>query len=364
MALTVLGVAYPLAPVGQGAVGGAEQVLSHMDRALVAAGHRSLVVACEGSEVAGTLLPVPLPRGELDEAAKRAAQARHAAAIADALDRFPVDVVHLHGIDFMAYLPPPGVPVLATLHLPPAWYPEETWRIARPDTWLNPVSDSQRRRCPPVPNLLAAVPNGVPVDRLDWRGRKAGFAAALGRVCPEKGFEHAVEAAERAEVPLLLAGRVYPYRAHLDYFDRVLRPRLSRRVRFLGPLGFTPKRRLMGMARAVLIPSLCEETSSLTAMEAAACGTPVVAFRHGALPEVVEHGLTGFVVDDAAAMADAIHAAAALDPDACRARARARFSLDSMAARYLELYGTLAARRTPSLRAGEEAVPRLQARGG
>ncbi|HYC03556.1 MAG TPA: glycosyltransferase [Azospirillaceae bacterium] len=345
MALTVLSVAYPLAPVGPGAVGGAEQILSQLDRALVAAGHTSLVLACEGSTVAGTLIEMPMPRGELDDDAKRAAQARHRAAIADALQRHKVDLVHLHGIDFMEYLPDPGVPVLATLHLPPAWYPDATWEIARPDTWLHPVSDSQRLQCPPCGNLLAPIPNGVPVDDLDWRGRTGGFVSSLGRICPEKGFEHAIDAAERAGVPLFLAGRVYPYRTHLDYFDSVLKPRLGPRVRFLGPMGLHPKRRLMGMSRAVLIPSLCQETSSLTAMEAMACGTPVVAFRSGALPEVVEHGLTGFIVDDAAQMADAIHDCSRLDRDACRAAARARYSLDAMAARYLSVYADLAGQR-------------------
>src|SRR5918998_3405705 len=137
MGLCVLSVAFPFAPVGDDAVGGAEQVLSQLDAALVAAGHRSIVVAQEGSCIAGTLVAVPAERGVLDEAARARAWTRHRQAIAEALRRWPVDLVHMHGIDFHAYLPPPGMPVLATLHLPPSWYPEEALQPRRPDTWLH-----------------------------------------------------------------------------------------------------------------------------------------------------------------------------------------------------------------------------------
>lgn len=336
--LTVLQVAYPLAPVGPDTVGGAEQVLYWLDRGLVARGHRSLVVAAEGSSPAGELVPVPGPTGPLDAAVKRAAQTAHQTAILAALERHPVDLVHLHGIDALDYLPPPGVPVVITLHLPPDWYPEAIWHLDRPDTWLVPVSASQRRDCPDCPALRSPVPNGVPVDDLAWHGAKAGHAAALGRICPEKGFEHALTAARRADVPLILAGRVYPYDWHVQYFETVLTPLLDRRRRYAGPLGFAAKRRLMGKARAVLVPSLCAETSSLVAMEALACGTPVIAFPNGALPEVVEDGVTGFLVPNAMAMADAIHRADRIDPDACRAAARARFSPDAMVEGYLHAY--------------------------
>jgi len=118
MPLTILNVAYPLAPVGPDAVGGAEQVLSQLDRALVDAGHQSIVIACEGSRVAGTLVSVPQANGPLADTQIDAARARHGQAIVAALDRWRIDVVHLHGADFYTYLPPAGIPVLATLHLP------------------------------------------------------------------------------------------------------------------------------------------------------------------------------------------------------------------------------------------------------
>ena len=342
--MTVLSVAYPLARVSDGSAGGAEQVLSALDRALVAAGHRSIVVAPEGSRVAGRLAAIPWRDGVLDDDAKLSAQAANCAAIGRVLERDGVDVVHLHGIDFDRYLPAPGPPVLATLHLPPDWYPPEALHPARPRTWLNCVSAAQHAACPPSPNLTAPIENGVPVGRLAARHAKRGFALFLGRICPEKGVHLALRAAHRADVPLIVAGELYPYTAHRNYFDAEVRPLLDARRRYVGPVGFARKRRLLTAARCLLVPSLAAETSSLVVREAAACGTAVVAFPRGAIPEAVAEGRSGFLVADADAMAGAIRRAGAIRPEDCRALARDRFDEGTMVTRYLALYARLAGR--------------------
>ena len=348
MRLTILNVAYPFAPVGPDTAGGAEQILGQLDAALARAGHRSLVVACEGSRVGGELVPVPRCAGIIDESTRRLAHERHREAIRRVLHQTTVDLVHLHGIDFPAYLPPPGVPALATLHLPASWYPAEIFAPARPDTWLNTVSRAQHATCPESAALLAPIENGVPVEALAGRHARRNFALVVGRICPEKGVHLAIEAAKRAEMPLLVAGEVFPYDAHRRYFDEQVLPRLDALRRFIGPVGFARKRRLMNAARCVLIPSVAPETSSLVAREAIACGTPVVAFPNGALPESVEEGRTGFLVDDVDAMAAAIGRARTLDPDGLRRVARARFSVERMSAQYLALYRRLAAGRQPA----------------
>ncbi len=340
MPLRVLSVAYPLARLGSDAVGGAEQVLSQLDAALCDAGHCSMVVACEGSVVRGHLHPVPAIRGALDETAKARAHANHRRAIAEVLRDQAVDVVHLHGIDFLDYLPPPGVPVLVTLHLPPSWYPAAAFHLHRPDTFLHCVSAAQQQACPPEATLLPPIPNGVAVPAT--RMRKRRFAISLGRVCPEKGFHLALEAAQRACIPWLLAGEVFRYPAHEAYFHEELAPRLDRFRRFLGPIGAARKRRLLSAAHCLLVPSLAPETSSLVAMEALAHGTPVVAFPSGALAAIVEHGRTGFLVSDVQSMADAIALAPTIDSEACQAAVRSRFSVDRMTQAYLDLYARLA----------------------
>jgi glycosyltransferase involved in cell wall biosynthesis len=345
MTLTVLSVAYPLAPVGPDSAGGAEQVLAQLDRALVRAGHTSVVIASEGSRPDGTLLPIPRPVGALDAAAKRASHDGARAAILRALDRWHFDVIHLHGVDFPSYLPPPGPPVLATLHLPPSWYPAEVFEPSRPNTWIVCVSRSQSRDCPRSAVALPPVSNGIDVAAFHTRVRKRDFVLALGRVCPEKGYHLALDAALQADTTLLIAGELFRYREHVEYFDREIAPRLDHRRRFLGPAGLARKRRLLAAARCVVIPSLAPETSSLVVMEALASGTPVVAHRAGALPEIVDHGRTGYLVDTVDEMADAFRRVHEIDPDVCRAVARRRFSADRMTAEYLALYERLARTR-------------------
>ena len=351
MSLTVLSVGYPFAPVGLDAAGGSEQILSAVDIALHRAGHHSIVLSCEGSSAAGTLITIPATRDLNDLKQRHDAHARYRIAIADALARWHVDIVHMHSLDFVAYLPPPGIPTIATLHLPPSWYSPESLRPKRPDTWLSCVSQSQRAACPPDVEIAAVVPNGVPVQRLTARHAKRGYALTLGRICPEKGLHIAVDAAKQAGVPLLLAGALFGYQTHERYFVEEIRPRLDEQRRFIGVLGFARKRRLLTGARCLLVPSLVAETSSLVAMEAMACGTPVVAFAAGALPEVVEHGRTGFIVTDTTEMAEAITRCEHIDPETCRETARRRFSADRMAADYLALYRDILSGRSGAVAA-------------
>jgi glycosyltransferase involved in cell wall biosynthesis len=338
MSLTVLSVAYPLAPVGPDAVGGAEQVLSHLDGALTRAGHQSI----EGSVTAGTLVPIPAAPQALTEEVRRWVCEQQRQAIERALTHWPIDLIHMHGVDFSTYLPPPGVPVFVTLHLPPSWYPPEIFGLRRPQTYLHCVSRAQRRSCPAHAVLLPHIENGVPIEALSGRHAKRRFAMMLGRMCPEKGFHLGLDAAAHAAMPTLLAGQVFRYEAHEQYFEREIVPRLSGLHRFIGPVGWARKRRLLSAARCLLVPSLVPETSSLVAMEAMACGTPVIAFPAGALPDIVEHGKTGFLVQDEREMADAIMDVRTLDPEACRETARRRFSLNTMVQRYFAVYRSLA----------------------
>jgi glycosyltransferase involved in cell wall biosynthesis len=339
MKLTILSVAYPLAQVRPETSGGAEQILALLDRALTRAGHHSIVVAADGSEVAGTLIATPWPRGNFDEEVRRSAHAEHTKAIQRALGRWPVDLVHMHGHDFNFYLPPAGVPVLVTLHCPPEWYAPEALFPRRPDTYLHCVSDTQRQCLPAGVETLPEIGNGVPVDQLAAvHARKRNYAVCAGRICPEKGFHLAADASRRAGTPLAVVGEVFPYEAHERYVREVFQPALDRRRRWLGPAGFRRKRRLLASARCLLAPSLIAETSSLVAMEALACGTPVIAFRAGALAEIVEHGKTGYLVSDVAEMAEAIRRVECIDHETCRQAARERFSGDRMFVDYLERY--------------------------
>ena len=342
MSLSILNVAYPLAPVGPDAAGGAEQVLTLLDRALVQNGDHSVVIACEGSRVRGTLIATPRPTGTLDDDALQTAADTHSEAIAEAMRRWDFDLIHMHGVDFHRYLPAPGPAVLATLHLPPDWYPPHIFGLQRPFTFLNCVSAAQQRSCPPSELLVPVVENGVPAQLLAADASKQGYALALGRICREKGFHTALDAARDAGIPLVLAGEVFAYEEHQRYFWEEILPRLKEgERRYVGPVGLREKRRLLSEACCLLVPSQVAETSSLVAMEALACGTPVIAFAVGALTEIVEQGRTGYLVDDERGMAEAIRAVDQIDPEDCRRAARERFSVSRMVGRYFELYERL-----------------------
>jgi len=239
--------------------------------------------------------------------------------------------------------------VLITLHLPVHVYSPAAFETDRPQTFVHCVSASQQRTLSRTRmQVLPPIPNGVPLEA--WRAVRcrSNYVLALGRICPEKGFHLAARAARSAGLPLILGGQVFAYQMHQDYFRDTLSPLLDRRrFRFVGPLRRVQKRILLRNAHCLLVPSQTPETSSLVAMEAAAVGTPVIAFRAGALPEVVEHGRTGFVVDSVEEMAEAIHQVDRIDRRACRAVAQQHFSARAMAARYLDRYTQLAGEARP-----------------
>jgi glycosyltransferase involved in cell wall biosynthesis len=350
--LTVLLVAYPFASVGPDAVGGAEQVLSIIDEALVATGHRCVVLATEGSTCAGELVPIPRTARADDPAGVRAVHEHLRHTIERIAGEIQADLVHAHGLDFHAYLPAGDYPLLATLHLPLSHYPRRALVPARPRTWLNGVSASQMHSAPADMPRIPVIPNGVHLDRFQpATATRRRYAIAIGRICPEKGFEAAIEASRRARMPMILAGRVFPYEAHEAYFRERIAPELISGCRFVGPVGLQRKKRLVSRARCLLVTSHVAETSSLVAMEALACGVPVVAMRTGALPEIVDHGATGFIVDDVESMAGAIREVGRIDPRVCRQSAEDRFDARRMTSSYLDLYQQLVALRRDERRA-------------
>lgn len=346
MPLTVLSVAYPLAPVSGATAGGAEQVLLQLDRMLVEQGHRSLVVAAAGSRCNGLLIPVAIPEGILDERAKREAQRRCRLAIRDTLRRYEVDVVHMHGIDFDQYCPDWQGPVVVTLHLPLDWYPQSA--LTKRNCHFVCVSRSQAETAPPELQVSRIIPNGAALDSFRPSVRHGNYVLVLGRICPEKGTHLAIEAARRSGNTVLVAGTVFEYPVHRAYFEQMVRPTLGDSAHFLGGVGGKRKIALLAGSKCLLIPSLARETSSLTAMEAMACGTPVIAWKSGALKEIVADRRTGFLVSSVEEMAAALGNVSKIDRRECRREAERRFSNRSMLASYLSLYAQVKERTSSS----------------
>lgn len=345
----ILYVAFPMVPVTASVAGGAEQMLWTLEQEIAACGHQTAVAACEGSEVAGRLIATGKAPDIADTYEQR--KAEHEAAVLAEIARAPnagepYDLVHDKSGSFWMRAAEIDATVLATLHLPRSFYPAQAFASCPPNLLLNCVSESQVRTFADVPQVVGAVANGIRLSDFPAAvDRRDDYLLWIGRVCEEKGAHVAIEVAARAGLPLVIAGQVHAYSYHQRYFEREIAPHLDgTRARFVSMPSVWEKLRLLRHARALLVPSLVDETSSLVAMEAGACGTPVIGFRRGAIPEVVREGVTGFVVEDSEQMAAAISRADEIDPRACRAHVARNFSSDRMGREYDRLYAKIIGR--------------------
>jgi glycosyltransferase involved in cell wall biosynthesis len=249
------------------------------------------------------------------------------------------DVIHNHlgttGLPFARFV---DVPTLTTLHGPFDEHNRDFFaRYA--DLPFVSISDAQRVGGPAL-DYRATIYNGLDTTRYHL-GRKGGYLLHLGRVSHEKGTHVAIEVARRAGFPLVIAGKIDP--VDQAYYEAEVLPLLDgERIRFIGEVGGAAKYSLLAEAEALIHPVQWPEPFGLAMAEAMASGTPVLAFRLGSIPEVVEPGLTGFVVDSVEAMVQAIPWARRLDPMACRRRAVERFGARRMVREYAEAFEELA----------------------
>ncbi len=209
------------------------------------------------------------------------------------------------------------------------------------DLPLASISDNQRRPMPRA-NWRGTVYHGLPRDLHTFGESSGDYLVFLGRVAPEKGLDRAIAIARRAGVSLKVAAKVYP--EERDYFKQVIEPLLRESrgsVEFLGEVGGRAKDELLGNARALLFPIDWPEPFGLVMIEALACGTPVIAFRLGSVPEVIADGVTGFVVDTVEEAAEAVGRVGWLDRPTCRKVFEERFDAARMVRDYLAVYRRL-----------------------
>jgi glycosyltransferase involved in cell wall biosynthesis len=348
---SVLYVAYPLLPMTEESCGGAEQVLGVTEREMRSRGWRTCLAAAQGSSPAGELFSTGAPAGAPDRFEQRDAEQNRRIIAMLRRDAYRFDLIHDMSGRFWRYADEVELPVLATLHLPRSFYPRELFNDIPRNVSFNCVSESQARSFSDLPRTMGVVQNGVELSRFRFSKSRDGYLLWMGRICEEKGTHLALEVAERAGSLVVLAGQVYPFSYHQQYFEREVAPRLERlgsRARLLHQLSLDNKVALLRRARALLLPTLAQETSSLVAMEAMACGTPVIAFRRGAVPEIVEDGVTGFLVDSVEEMAQAVVLAEQIDPAACRARVEKLYSAARMVDDYERMYSSVLDRWQPA----------------
>jgi glycosyltransferase involved in cell wall biosynthesis len=206
------------------------------------------------------------------------------------------------------------------------------------DMPLVSISNAQRRPIAHA-NWIATIHHGLPDGIHTFRKTQEGYLAFLGRISPEKRLDRAIEIARRAHLPLKVAAKVYPEEER--YFKRSIEPLLHESrsfVEFVGEIGGRTKDEFLGEARALLFPIDWEEPFGLVMIEAMACGTPVIAWRCGSVPEIVDDGVTGFVVDDVDAAVSAVRRIREIDRARCRAVFERHFEASRMARQYVEAY--------------------------
>jgi glycosyltransferase involved in cell wall biosynthesis len=205
-----------------------------------------------------------------------------------------------------------------------------------PDVGLISISLNQRR---PKPNLnwVANIPNALDLEHYPCKPHRGDYLLFLGRMNHEKGAHRAIAVAMELGLPLKLAGKVSEPRER-EYFKEFVEPHLTDGIEYLGEVNHGTKVELLQNARATLFPIEWEEPFGLVMIESMACGTPVIATRHGAVPEVIEDERGGIIVGQWREMADALDRADAIEPLECRRYAEERFAPERMVADYLRAY--------------------------
>jgi glycosyltransferase involved in cell wall biosynthesis len=352
----ILYIAYPLLTVSPESAGGAEQMLWTLEREMSALGVATTVAASSGSRVSGELCSTGNPCTQPDDFERR--NHEHQERVIDfvrtrARQGRPFDLLHDQSGSFWPRAAEVDALVLATLHLPRHFYPAHYFEHVPANVCFNCVSASQARDFAGLKSVLGVIPNGVLLQRFPANGvlrsdvpkndvPKNGLLW-LGRICEEKGTHLALDIASHAGLSITIAGQVYPFTYHQQYFEREIAPRLRKmpNATFVASPSTQQKCRLLEEAMAVLITSMVNETSSLVAMEAAASGTAVMAFRQGALPEIVRNGTTGFVVEGVDDAVQALNKIEQIKPAACIQYAKENFSSKMMSQRYARLYARL-----------------------
>ena len=322
--------------------GGTERVVSWLTEELVAQGHEVTLFASGDSETRARLIPV-CPRALWRDKDCRETLPHHVRLVElvfDDVSRF--DVIHFH-CDYMHFPllrrhPCPSVTTLhGRLHVPDLGPLFAEYR----DVPLVSISDDQRRPIPDA-NWQATVYHGLPRGLHAFQERSGDYLAFLGRMSPEKRVDRAIQIARLAGMNLKIAGKIYP--EERAYFHETIQPLLRESqsfVEFIGEVGGRAKDEFLGNAYAMLFPIDWPEPFGLVMIESLACGTPVIAWRNGSVPEIIEDGVTGLIVDSVDEAAQAVGRIAWLDRSGCRKAFEDRFDAGRMARDYADVYRRL-----------------------
>ena len=343
--LRIVLVAPPYFDIPPTGYGGVEVVVADLADALVKRGHDVTVLGAGEPRTSARLIPL-WERTLADRLGEPYPEIMHALKVRRVIERIAttdgVDIVHDH--TFAGPLNTPaysavGIPTVVTVHGPidDDLYPY--YRELGDEVGLIAISDRQRELAPDL-NWVGRVHNALRIDEWPFRADKGDYALFLGRYAPYKGAHLALRAAHEAGIPLVLAGKCNepPEQA---YFNEQVRPLLTENDHVYGQVDAVSKRKLLAGARCLLFPIQWEEPFGMVMIEAMACGTPVVALRGGAVPEVIVDGVTGVVCDRPDELPAAIERAQTIDPVVCRRHVAAHFGIAEFGSGYERIYRTV-----------------------
>jgi glycosyltransferase involved in cell wall biosynthesis len=320
------------------AYGGIEQVVHLLDHDMTARGHQVTLLASGGSSASSRLIPLvakPLGRPATSEEAEnfpvlKDRAARYAASVI--AEEHP-DIVLNHSWRVLDYLD--RSPTLTTVHFPLDAGPYREVFFARRHAAYVSISYSQRRDGHGLA-FEGTVHNGIDVEAFPYSPAQGGYLAYLGRISPEKGLDIAIRVARKAGIPLKVAAKLDI--ANGRWFEEVIVPLIhGGDVELVGEISGHQKGTFLSGAMALLHPSRWSEPFGLAAVEAMACGTPVLALNRGAAAEIVDHGRTGFIAEDEDGLVSSLKRVSSIERPACRRHAAQRFGRQQMAERYEKL---------------------------
>jgi len=332
--------------------GGTERVVHWLTEELVALGHDVTLFASGDSQTSAKLSPT-WPKALRLDGSVRDPNALHMVMLENVRQRCDdeeFDILHFH-LDYYPFslFNRQPTPFLTTLHgrldLPEHQPVFSTFK----DVPVVSISDAQRR---PVPNAnwVRTVLHGLPEKLLVPKPTTPSYLAVLGRIAPEKGVDRAIKIAMRCGMPLKIAAKID--RADQDYFDQLIYPLINGNplIEYVGEIGDHEKPEFLSGALGLLLPIDWPEPFGLVMIESMACGTPVIAYNRGSVPEVIDDGITGFVVEDELSAVAAVNRLTNLSRARVRERFERRFTARRMALDYLATYRSLIDKAEPRIR--------------
>ena len=322
------------------AYGGTERVVAYLTEALVELGHDVTLFASGDSQTRARLVACAPRSLRLDTTCRdtMAPQIWQLEQVSRMAHRF--DVIHFHtGFLHLPLTRHLAAPSLTTMHGRLDFDELGPMMGDFADSPFVSISNHQRRPYP-AQNWSGTVYHGLPPRLMPFRASPHDYVAFVGRISPEKRLDRAIEIAKRAGLEVRVAAKIDA--VDREYFDREIGPLMSQpHVRYLGEIGDEDKAVLLGGARALLFPIDWPEPFGMVVIEALSCGTPVLAWPEGSVPELLEHGVTGWIVDSIDAAVASLQQADAIDRRACRAAFERRFTAERMARDYLAVYKRL-----------------------